>query len=57
MVLFSLDENKIGDEGMRILAKGGDSMPNMEEIRLGTCIRYKLDWNNIRIPLMISKVP
>ena len=32
-------------------------MPNMEKIGLGICIRYDLGSNNIRIPLMIIKVP
>jgi hypothetical protein len=32
-------------------------MPNMERIYLGMCIRYGLDKNNIRTPLVIKKVP
>ena len=32
-------------------------MPNMEGIYLGMCIRYNLDTNNIRMPLIINKVP
>jgi hypothetical protein len=32
-------------------------MPNMKTIYLRMCIRYDLDDNNIRIPLMINKLP
>ena len=42
---------------MTMLIKTSDSMPNMEEIALCMSIRYDLDRNNIRMPLMINKVP
>ena len=42
---------------MTMLVEGGDSMPNMKRIYLSMCIRYDLDKNNIRMPLMINKVP
>ena len=32
-------------------------MPNMKVISLCICIRYDLDTNNIRMPLIINKVP
>ena len=57
LFLFKLDENKIGDQGMRMLVSGGKSMPKMEYIYLRMCIRYDLGRNNIRMPLLINKVP
>ena len=42
---------------MRMLVSGGKSMPKMEYIYLRMCIRYDLGRNNIRMPLLINKVP